>query len=103
MSMSVKDVEYTRYHSGGNIDTWIAEACRAAGLPHKDAWLRGYKTLCEREVIESPVKNREEGSLGGLAAPAFSVGDELSGGPCALPRRCNRQTRHAPRRSAFCG
>jgi hypothetical protein len=24
MSMSVKDVEYTQYHSGGNIDTWIA-------------------------------------------------------------------------------
>jgi hypothetical protein len=28
MSMNVKDVQYSQYHRGGNIDAWIAEACR---------------------------------------------------------------------------
>ena len=54
MSRNTKDVEYTPYRAGGNIDTWIAEACRAAGLPHGDAWVRGYKTLCERESSYNP-------------------------------------------------
>ena len=31
MPMNVAEVEYTEYHGGGNIDTWIAEACQAAG------------------------------------------------------------------------
>jgi hypothetical protein len=43
--MNVAEVEYTEYHGGGNIDTWIAEACRAAGLPQTEGWVRGYKTL----------------------------------------------------------
>jgi SLT domain-containing protein len=54
MSLNVKDVQYTQYHGGGNIDVWIAGACRAARLPHNDHWVRGYKTLCERESSFNP-------------------------------------------------
>jgi SLT domain-containing protein len=54
MPMNVAEVEYTEYHGGGNIDTWIAEACRAAGLPQTEGWVRGYKTLCERESSYNP-------------------------------------------------
>jgi len=54
MSMNVKDVQYTQYRGGGHIDAWIAEACRAARLPHNEHWVRGYKTLCERESSFNP-------------------------------------------------
>jgi SLT domain-containing protein len=54
MSMNVTDVEYTQYHGEGNIEAWIAAACRAAGVPHNDAWVKGYKTLCERESSYNP-------------------------------------------------
>jgi SLT domain-containing protein len=49
MPISVEDVEYFKYTGGGGIDSWIADACTAAGLPHTEAWARGYKTLCQRE------------------------------------------------------
>ena len=42
MSMNVKDVQHSQYHGGGNIDAWIAEACRRAGLPQNDYWVKGY-------------------------------------------------------------
>jgi SLT domain-containing protein len=54
MSMNVKEVQYGQYHGGGNIDSWIAEACRRAGLPQNDHWVKGYKTLCERESSDNP-------------------------------------------------
>jgi hypothetical protein len=37
--MNTNDVQYTQYHGGGNIDAWIAEACRTAGLPDNDHWV----------------------------------------------------------------
>lgn len=52
--MQLQDVDYTHYAGGGDIDTWIAKACQAAGLPHNDAWLQGFKTLCERESSDRP-------------------------------------------------
>ena len=54
MSMNVKEVQYGQYHGGDNIDSWIAEACRRAGLPQNDHWVKGYKTLCERESSHNP-------------------------------------------------
>jgi SLT domain-containing protein len=54
MSMNVKDVQYAQYRGGGNIDAWVAEACQKAGLPHNDHWLKGYKTLCQRESTFNP-------------------------------------------------
>ena len=54
MSMNVKEVQYAQYHGGGNIDSWIAEACRTAGLAQNDHWVKGYKTLCERESSHNP-------------------------------------------------
>jgi hypothetical protein len=42
MSMNIKEVQYTQYHGGGNIDAWIAEAWRTAGLPHNHHWLKRY-------------------------------------------------------------
>ena len=54
MSMNVKEVQYGQYHGGGNIDSWIAEACQRAGLPQNDHWVKGYKTLCERESSYNP-------------------------------------------------
>ena len=54
MSLNTKDVQYTQHRGGGNIDTWIAEACQRAGLPHNDHWVKGYKTLCERESSYNP-------------------------------------------------
>jgi SLT domain-containing protein len=49
MPITVEDVEYTQYTGGGDIDTWIADACDAAGLTRTPAWESGYKTLCKRE------------------------------------------------------
>ena len=54
MSMNVKEVQYTQYHGGGNIDAWVAEACQKAGLPHNDHWVKGFKTLCQRESTFNP-------------------------------------------------
>jgi SLT domain-containing protein len=54
MSMNVKDVQYTQYRGGGNIDAWVAEACQKAGLPHNGHWVKGYKTLCQRESSFNP-------------------------------------------------
>jgi hypothetical protein len=47
-------VQYTRYRGGGNTDAWVAEACQKAGLPHNDHWVKGYKTLCQRESTFNP-------------------------------------------------
>ena len=54
MPINVGDVEYTKYTGGGNIDSWIAEACQAAGLPVTGGWVTGYKTLCQRESSYRP-------------------------------------------------
>jgi SLT domain-containing protein len=53
-SININQVEYTRYTGEGDIDSWIADACRAARLPHTDGWVRGYKTLCKRESSYLP-------------------------------------------------
>jgi SLT domain-containing protein len=52
--MQIQDVDYTHYTGGGDIDTWIAQACEAVGLPHNDAWVRGFETLCQRESSDRP-------------------------------------------------
>src|SRR5690242_2553971 len=71
MSIDLKDVDYTRYTSGGHIDSWIADACQAAGLPHTDGWRRGYRTLCERESSYNP----NAINTGDANAHGVSVGD----------------------------
>ena len=59
MSMNVNDVQYAQYRGGGNIDAWVAEACQKAGLPHNDHWLKGYKTLCQRESSLIPTRSTQ--------------------------------------------
>jgi SLT domain-containing protein len=54
MSITVEEVEYTKYTGGGDIHTWITQACVAANLQPTDAWLEGYKTLCSRESSDRP-------------------------------------------------
>lgn len=39
---------------GGDIDSWIALAYQAAGVPHTNAWVQGLRTLCERESSYNP-------------------------------------------------
>ncbi len=66
MPMDVEDVVYTQYSGGGDIGSWIARACQAAGLPPTDAWLQGYKTLCFRESSYRPnAINTADGNANG--------------------------------------
>jgi SLT domain-containing protein len=69
MSINVGDVEYTKYTGGGDIDSWIADACRAASLPHTDGWERGFKTLCERESSFRPnaINTTDQNAHGAMA------------------------------------
>lgn len=52
--INVENVNYTLYTGGGDIDSWIAQACQVAGVPRNDAWVQGYKTLCQRESSYRP-------------------------------------------------
>jgi hypothetical protein len=53
-TVSVKDVDFTRYAGGGDIDAWITQACQAAGVPVNDNWLNGLRTLSNRESGNDP-------------------------------------------------
>ena len=55
MSMNVKDVQYSQYHGDGNIETGIAEACRKAGLPHNDHWVKGYSMRQRKTAVSLSV------------------------------------------------
>lgn len=52
--INVGDINYAKYRGGGDIDVWITEACKKADVPNNDAWVRGYKTLCQRESSYNP-------------------------------------------------
>jgi hypothetical protein len=53
-TLRAEDVNFTRYSGGGDIRTWIAEACKAAGLQVNDEWVNGFLTLCLRESSYDP-------------------------------------------------
>lgn len=42
-------VTFERYTGGGTVAQWIADACRAAGVPANTAWSTGYQTAIGRE------------------------------------------------------
>lgn len=52
--MQINDVHYTDYRGGGDIESWIAQACQATHLPHNGHWVLGFKTLCKRESSDDP-------------------------------------------------
>jgi hypothetical protein len=53
-TVSIEDVDFTRYAGGGDIDTWITLGCQAAGVPANDKWVNGLRTLCYRESENNP-------------------------------------------------
>jgi SLT domain-containing protein len=53
-AISVQNVDFTRYSGGGDINTWISQACQAAGLPVNSNWVNGFQTLCNRESSDLP-------------------------------------------------
>jgi len=53
-TVSIKDVDFTFYAGGGNIDAWITLGCQAAGVPANDNWVNGLRTLCDRESKNDP-------------------------------------------------
>jgi len=54
MPIEINEVDYSKYMGGGDIDSWIADACRAVGFEITDGWVDGYKTLCQRESSYLP-------------------------------------------------
>ena len=58
MSTNVKDVQDNQYHGGGDVGTWIAEACRRAGLPHNDHWVKGYSMRHTKTAVSVSVLAR---------------------------------------------
>jgi SLT domain-containing protein len=70
MSINVRDVEYAKYTGGGNINSWIADACSAAGLEQTAGWLEGYRTLCMRESSNRPnaINTSDVNAHGGTVA-----------------------------------
>jgi hypothetical protein len=75
-AVSVLDVDYSQYHGGGDIDTWIAEACKAAGLPPNNFWIQGYKTLCGRESSHGPnaINGKDSNAHGPIVGDGFPQG-----------------------------
>ena len=53
-AISVQNVHFTLYSGGGDINTWISQACQAAGLPVNSNWVNGFLTLCNRESSYLP-------------------------------------------------
>lgn len=53
-AIKVADVDYSKFNGAGDVDSWIEQACVAAGQPHTDGWIKGYKTLCRRESSNDP-------------------------------------------------
>jgi hypothetical protein len=78
-ALNVQEVDYSKHPGGGDIDTWIAGACQAAGLPPNNFWIQGYKTLCRRESSNDPnAINKTDGNAQGPI-----VGD-------GFPQNCSR-------------
>jgi transglycosylase-like protein with SLT domain len=64
--ISLGDVNYGRYGGGGDINSWISQACQAAGLPQTDGWVNGFRTLCLRESSYGPnAVNTTDGNANG--------------------------------------
>lgn len=76
MPISVEKVDYTSYAGDGDIDSWIAKACEATGLPKNDAWVLGDRTLCQRESSYRPnAINKTDGNAHGfVAADGYPLG-----------------------------
>lgn len=74
--LSVQDVDYSEYDGGGDIDTWIAAACQAAGLPANNFWIQGYKTLCFRESSNKPnnINKKDSNAHGPIVGDGFPQG-----------------------------
>ena len=68
-TLRLEDVNFTRYPGGGDINTWIAQACKAAGLPVNDKWVNGFLTLCMRESSYDPnaVNTHDYNAIGPIA------------------------------------
>ncbi len=47
-AIPIGDVTYARYNGGGNVSSWITQACEIMGLPPAH-WVRGYEVLIARE------------------------------------------------------
>jgi hypothetical protein len=75
-AVSVQNVDYSEYQGGGDIDTWIAGACQAAGLPTNNFWIQGYKTLCDRESSNKPnsVNGKDSNAQGAIVGDGFPQG-----------------------------
>jgi hypothetical protein len=75
-ALSVQDVDYSEYHGVVEIDTWIAKACKAAGLPPNNFWLQGYKTLCRRESSNDPnnINKNDSNAHGPIVGDGFPQG-----------------------------
>jgi LysM repeat protein len=52
-AISIGAVTYGRYNGGGDVDSWISQACHVLGVPSAH-WLPGYRTLCRRESSYIP-------------------------------------------------
>jgi murein DD-endopeptidase MepM/ murein hydrolase activator NlpD len=53
-AISVQNVDFTLYSGGGDISTWISQACQAAGSPANSNRINGFLTLCNRESNYNP-------------------------------------------------
>jgi LysM repeat protein len=47
-AMSIGAVTYGRYNGGGEVSSWVSQACGIMGVPPAN-WVRGYEVLCARE------------------------------------------------------
>ncbi len=77
-AIPIGDVTYRWYGGGGDIDSWISQACHIIGVP-SGYWLVGYRTLCLRESSYRP--------------NAFNDGDSNANGPIqsdGYPLNCSR-------------
>jgi spore coat assembly protein SafA len=65
-SIPLEQVWYTHYAGGGNIHTWIAQACAVLGALYNAYWDKGYETLCLRESSYNPnAINTSDGNANG--------------------------------------
>jgi hypothetical protein len=53
-AIPIDDINYTPFKGSGDVESWIRQACQAAGVPPNQAWMEGYKTLCKRESSDEP-------------------------------------------------
>jgi SLT domain-containing protein len=75
----IGQVNFALYSGGGNIASWIKDACAAAGVPLTDYWSDGLTELCKRESSDRP--------------NAVNTTDPNATGPIVLdghPRNCSR-------------